>query len=126
MRQKIDKKTLFKFIEILREILVGANKVDEFAPDRRFHGGSGPVHNARQYLEQRRLQGVQHCRLSPLSAENLQKINAAEKASRKDNWGNETATAREKEIAEEEERKNKEAKCKVCNVRTGVDAWAGW
>lgn len=35
--------------------------------------------------------------------------------SRADNWGNETATAREKEIAEEEERKNKEAKCKVQN-----------
>ena len=32
---------------------------------------------------------------------------------RADNWGNETATAREKEIAEEEERRNKEAKCKV-------------
>ena len=32
---------------------------------------------------------------------------------RADNWGNETATAREKEIAEEEERKNKEAKSKV-------------
>ena len=56
----------------------------------------------------------------------LQEQKKKSEVSRADNWGNETATAREKEIAEEEERKNKEAKCKVCNVRTGVDAWAGW
>ena len=56
----------------------------------------GPVHNARRYLEQRRLQEKRK-----------------REVTRADNWGNETSTAREKEIAEEEERKNKEAKCKV-------------
>ena len=43
----------------------------------------------------------------------LQEQKKKSEVSRADNWGNETATAREKEIAEEEERKNKEAKCKV-------------
>ena len=57
----------------------------------------GAVHNARRYLEQRR----------------LQERKRSEAPTRADNWGNETATAREREIAEEEERKNKEAKSKV-------------
>ena len=46
---------------------------------------------------------------------------------RADNWGNETATAREKEIAEEEERRNKEAKCKVCSSIIDYGSWYhGW